>query len=356
MPLSIEEVKRIKTIPMLFILGKGRSGTSLLQNLLDAHPGVVGGPESKFMILFYPRFAHIKKWTEKDIIRFVEMLYIEPLFATLWHLDKKELTEILLYAKDIADYSLLCKMIYYQMGKGKENLLYLSDKNPEHILYIDTLLKIVPDAKFVHIVREPRDNIYSQMTSFNIKNSLYRANQWLGYNSIVEKRKQKEPGKILTILYENLVTDTEGTMKKVCDFLAIPFTPSITQNKEPEWLNAHLERTDVTEKETLIHRNLLKPINASNIGKWKNKMNPYDQAVTEIVTGDFAKKMYGYDIDNNRQNKPVKVSILNLMKGKLVYYTWQEFTKLKFKSFRFNLFYSKLKRRWNKNVPLWEYF
>src|ERR1700677_3706000 len=111
--ISIEELDKIRKIPMAFILGKGRSGTSLLQNMMDAHPAIIGPPESKFVVLLYPLFSHIKKWKESDILLFVDSLYIEPLFATLWHIDRKELTEKLLSIKDFADYSLLCKIVYY---------------------------------------------------------------------------------------------------------------------------------------------------------------------------------------------------------------------------------------------------
>jgi hypothetical protein len=354
-PLTTEEIKQIKAIPMLFILGKGRSGTSLLQNLLDAHPGIIGGPESKFMVIFHPCFAHIKKWKETDIIDFVEKLYMEPLFTALWHLDKKELTKILLSAIDFADYTLLCKIVYYQMRKGKENLIYISDKNPQYIIHLKTISKLFPEAKFVHIVRDPLDNIYSEITSFRIGNVLFRACQWVGYNSIVEKRKEIEPGKYLTILYENLVSNTEGTMKLVCEYLDISFAGTMTQNQSPDWLKAHQERMGIAENERMIHRNLMKPIDTSNVGKWKNKMDPYDQMIAEVVTGSFAKKMYRYDIDSNRNNKSLKVSPFTILKGKCVYLIWQEFTRLKAKSFRFNLFYSKLKRK-NRKVPIWEYF
>jgi len=354
-PLTSDELKNINAIPMLFILGKGRSGTSLLQNMLDAHPGIIGGPESKFMVILYPRYKHINKWRESDILDFVDKLYMEPLFATLWHIDRKELTETLLSAKEVASYTLLCKIVYYQMRKGKENLIFISDKNPQYIIHLNTISKLFPEAKYVHIVREPRDNIYSDVTSFHIGNVLFRTYQWLAFNSIVEKRKKREPGKYLTILYENLVSDPEGTMKTVSEYLNISFTTDITQNKSPEWLDTHYKKIGVTGDRQLIHRNLLKPINTTNVGKWKNKMNPYDQTIAELIAGDFAKKMYGYDIDSNKNNKPVKISSFRLLIGKYTYYLWQAFARLRTKSFRFNLFYSKLKRK-NKKVPIWDYF
>ena len=351
-----EEVEYIKKIPMLFILGKGRSGTSLLQNLLNAHPRITAGPESRFAVIFYPLFGHIKKWKESDIIDFVNKLYLEPLFNLFWELDKNELTQTLLSVKDVASYELLCKIVYYQRSKGKDNLIYISDKNPEYVLYLDTIEKIFPEAKFVHIVREPRDNVYSQIISFKVRNIAFRAYQWLSYNMIVEERKKKEPSKYYTVLYENLVRDTEGTMKLICNFLHIDFEGTMVQNNAPQWLNSHIERRGITDKDKLIHRNLLKPINTSNVGKWKNKMTPNDQAITEIITGDYAHKVYGYDIDGNKDNKPVKISWLVMLKGRCLYYSWVWFSRKKATHFWFNLYYSRLKRKLMKNIPVWDYF
>ncbi|HTA26360.1 MAG TPA: sulfotransferase [Bacteroidia bacterium] len=350
-PITPEEIEYIKKIPMLFIIGKGRSGTSLLQNLLDAHPQIVGAPESKFAVLLYSRFSHIKKWKERDILDFVDKLYMDPLFAAFWHVDRKELTDALLAVTAGADYSLLCKIVYYQMRKDKENLIYLSDKNPVYTLCIDTILKIFPESKFIHIVREPRDNIYSQIASFKSKNIAFRAYQWVAFNSIIEQSKKKVPEKYFTVLYENLVTDTEKTMKLVCDYLNISFTTTMIQNKGPEWLNTHVETIGVTGAKKFVHRNLLQPIDTSHVGKWKNKMSLYDQVLTEVITGDFAKKLYGYDIDGNRNNKPIKISSITLLKGKYFYIICQELIRLKMKSFRFNLLYSLLKRKTNKKLP-----
>lgn len=341
---------------MLFILGKGRSGTSLFQNMINAHPAIVGPPESKFALIFYPKFAHIKKWGEKDILRFIDCLYSEALFAGVWNVDRKELTEKLLAIKDEANYGLICKTVYYMMRKGKENVLYISDKNPQYILFINTILKIFPDARFVHIVREPRDNIYSHLISFKEKNTIFRAYQWVAFNSIIEATKKKLPGRFFSLKYEELVNETEKTMRGLCGFLNIPFIPEITQNRPPEVLTQSLLKGELMEKAKLIHKELLRPVNTLNVGKWRQGMSGYDRAATEIITADYARKIYGYDINTNREGG-VKVSSFRLVRGRWLYYTWQAFTRWRFKNYVINLIYSRIKRRVMKDkLPVWEYF
>ena len=229
------------------------------------------------------------------------------------------------------------------MRNGKTNLLYLSDKNPEYILYINTILRLFPESKFIHLVRDPRDVIYSQVDFFKEKNAKFRAFKWMAFNLIVEKRKRKNPDNYFTLKYEILVNDTEATMRSICDFLKIPYVDSMSQNKSPVWV----KETIVPENAKPFISNLSKPVNTSRVANWKNKMNIRDLALTEIITGDFANKTYGYEIDFNRKNKPVKISISSLLKGRFVYYIWQNFKQLKAKSLRFNLFYVRLRVKLN---------
>lgn len=350
----IEELAKVKKTPMLFILGKGRSGTSLLQNMLDAHPGIIGPPESKFVVLLYPRFSHIKKWTKSDILLFVKCLYMEPLFATLWHVDREKLTTLLLSIKEYADYSLLCKIVYYQMQK--ENVLLISDKNPQYVLFINTLLKIFPDAKFIHIVREPRDNIYSQIISFREKNPIFRAYQWVGFNKIIEAKKKQLPDRFFLIKYEDLVENPEGIMMELSKFLNIPFRQEMTRNKEFEILEAQLMQSGMEEQAGKVHKELLRPINTSNIGKWRKGMSEVDRKITEIITAGYAKKVYGYEMEPNPDSK-ASISRVRLLKGMLLYEIWQVFTRMRFKNFKVNLVYSKIKKIIKKDkLLIWEYF
>ena len=109
--------QQISDTPIVFILGRVRSGTSLLQNLLKAHPSIIAPPETKFISLLYPRFGHIKKWGEKDILNFTDFLYRDPMFVNFWYLDKKIVTEELLSLGENVNYAALCKSIYFLKTK-----------------------------------------------------------------------------------------------------------------------------------------------------------------------------------------------------------------------------------------------
>lgn len=348
--------KATENIQMIFILGKERSGTSLLQNMLNAHPNIIAPSESKFAVLLYPKFGHLKKWSEKDVLAFAEALYTEPLFAHVWQPEEKKLIEELLAVKDNADYGLMCKVVYLQMRKDKTQVQLISDKNPHYVLFTGTILKIFPAAKFIHIVREPRDNIYSHIASFKEKNTVFRAYQWLGFNKIIEENKKKMPSAYHSVIYEDLVNHTENIMWQLCDFLKIPYHQAMTENKPLTSVSTEFVKTEMGGRAAAINDQLSKPLTNTNIGKWKNGMSAYDRKVTEMVTADFARKLYNYDIEIDASNK-VSVPALRLLWGRYLYLTWQWFTRFRFKHLGVNRGYLKFKKAIKGDkLPYWEYY
>ena len=59
-------------LPIVFILGKGRSGTTLLQTMLDAHPNTIAPIESRFVVHFKNRYGQVTKWTSDRKSAFIQ--------------------------------------------------------------------------------------------------------------------------------------------------------------------------------------------------------------------------------------------------------------------------------------------
>jgi hypothetical protein len=337
--LTQQEFNKIKNTPMVFIMGKERSGTTLLQTFLDTNPSIVGPPESEFIVLLYSRFGKIRKWSEKDIYNFIEELYKEPWITKIWRIDRKLLTDMLISIKDVADYASICKVIYYCMRRDKENILWISDKNPMYVIFINTLLKIFPEAKFIHLIRDPRDNVNSHLNSFKVKNVRFLSMRWLYYNIFLNEVKMRVPGKFHTLLYESMVENPELEMKKICAFLNIPFSGEMVKNTFPERLKSFTGQKLIHDRVLDIHANLLKPVNTSNIGKWRTEMSRERIEIVESITGAFAAKNYGYRI--NAESKPIYINKIKNLNSRVVYYCWQLFTQIRYNNYRFNRLYTK---------------
>ena len=160
-------MENIKEIPIFFILGRPRSGTTLLTTLFNAHPNVRIAPEFPILLPLYQRFKKVKDWDEEVIRSFVDHLFRRYVFnnRTLDHymLDKEKYTNELLEMKHTGTVQDFLKTINYQSftvyEKGKT--LRIGDKNPVYSIYARRLLKIFPEAKFICIIRDYRDNFVS---------------------------------------------------------------------------------------------------------------------------------------------------------------------------------------------------
>jgi len=331
------EIDEVQKTPIVFILGCPRSGTTLLQSSLNAHPNIIAPPESQFINLFYPRFGKIKHMNADSISEFVNTLFCEPLFSNLWLLNKAQIEEKLASVAEYLDYPLLCKMLFYQMRENKEKVLLICDKNPRYSLFAKKLLKIFPEARFIHIIRDPRDNVNSNIKRLNKKNTFFLARQWLGFNICIENMKRRFPNKFFTIIYEDMVRNPENTFIPLCEYLAVPYNDAMLNHQFPERLQMY-EGQKAYKRAKTAHQNLLQPINTSNIGKWKNEMSEPDRTITEIITAKFANKYYRYNIEPYQKNSP-KISPVRLFKSWIQYTLWQFFTRMRFKNYAFNKWY-----------------
>jgi len=329
--------EEIQKANMLFILATGRSGTTLLQESLQAHPNIVAPYECDFVLYLYPKFGYIKKWTEKDIHQFADALFSLPAIPVLWQLNKENVTRELLSILPYATYQMVCKTVFFQMAGDKEKVLLISDKFPPYTLLVKNLLKIFPDAKFIHLVRDPRDVVNSMSKRLGRKNIYFNCWKWLKYNKLVEDIKHNMPTIFFSTTYENMVQHPEETYKALCSFLQIPYHDSMLHHHFKDTLKKY-ENEDFYEKIKGVHSNLVKPINTTNIRKWEKEISKEDLAITEKITGEYAKKQYGYDMNIAGGNK---VSAIKVLRNKILYTAWAAYVRLRYNNYALNTWYKK---------------
>lgn len=283
---------QVRDIPMFFIIGKGRSGTTLLQTLLDAHPHVLIPLESRFVIHLKSKYENVKRWSEEKILEFYHDLFTDIKFDTLWQVDKERLKRELLASAGNADFPLLCKIAYlnYLSVFDKKGIKLIGDKNPIYTIFIDDLLRIFPGSKFIHLVRDHRDNLHSHINVFPVKNVPFLARKWKFYNEEAERLKSWYPQAVFTVKYEELVSDPATQLQKVCSFLNIEFIPGMMEfykgtNKVYERLGLYIDK---------YHSNILNPVNRSKVDVWKTEMKEEHIRAADHIAGEYAKR-YGYE-------------------------------------------------------------
>ncbi len=337
----------VEKVPLIFIVGHGRSGTTLLQSLLNGHPNIVAPIEYEFIAYFYPRFGKVKHFKKNDINEFIDALFFDAKFS-MWLMDREQLTKKLLTLGNNVDYQALCKILISLTGEKKEEIKLLSDKNPINSLFVKKLMKIFPDAKFVHMIRDPRDSVNGHIRRLPQKNPFFLARRWKRYNAIIETYKQKSPNKFFTIKYENMVKDFDKTMVSLSSFLNIPYHDFKKKAVVPEEFNLleknkilealpHEQKKAVTGKLKSFHESLSSPINTDSIYRWKKEMSPYNITATEIITGESAKK-YGYEIGAGKKYD-IHISKLLLLKSRIIFLGWELYTRWRYNNYKYNTRY-----------------
>ena len=284
-------------MPAPFVVGVGRSGTTLLRLMLDAHSTMAMPPETHFFqslldasgkVRFGPTQA-LEAITEDEHRRWNDF-GLEPskLEARFEAIPRFNVTDALR-----AFYEL------YAEEQGKERW---GDKTPDYIKRMRKIKRVLPEARFIHVIRDGRDVALS--TNKRIVERGHReplpakrsARRW---RNRIEKARADGPklGEYLEIRYEDLVVETEPTLRRVCEFSELEFEPGMLRYHETaserlsEMAGAMPARDGRPEREAgerlKAHALATKPPTRERIEVWREEMSASDQAEFEAVAGEL---------------------------------------------------------------------
>jgi len=199
---------------MLFVISAPRSGSTMLERMLESHSQIVGGPESHILT----PLAHLGVWNKVDKAPYDHVLAAQAQRTFVDQLPGKD--------QDYWDACrAYCDVLYgrYLASSGKRLCL---DKTPAYALILPFIMKVFPDAKYVVLTRHPIATFSSYANSFF--DGDYAAAQ--AYNPLLRRyvpalaaflRQTTQP--FLHLRYEDLVSDPEERMRQVYDYLELPF-------------------------------------------------------------------------------------------------------------------------------------
>ncbi|EAW35916.1 hypothetical protein L8106_07576 [Lyngbya sp. PCC 8106] len=222
---------RVQSKTPVFLVGCPRSGTTLLQSLLAAHPDIISFPESKFFQYFTPEYERRRKR-----LGFIS----QRLKPWLKHYFTDELgrSDLLTYFPVIPLQFLYVRQfikVLSLLAEEQGKPLFL-EKTPQHIFYIHTIEKYIPNAKIIHLLRSGTDVVAS------LYEVTHRYPQgWDGKWEIdrcVDHWKQAVKLSLNTknklnhhlVSYEQLTETPEIVLKKICHFLSIADDQNLIKN------------------------------------------------------------------------------------------------------------------------------
>lgn len=202
------------TVPMLFVISSPRSGSTMLERMLESHTQILGGPEPHLLT----PLAHLGIWDKVDKAPYDHVLAAESQKLFIDRLPKKE--------QDYWDACrAYCDVLYGRFLEGSGKTICL-DKTPAYGLILPFMAKVFPDAKFVVLTRHPLATFSSYANSF-FDGDYQTA---MNYNPLLQRyvpamakflRQTDVP--VFHIKYEDLVADPETWMEKMYAYIGVPF-------------------------------------------------------------------------------------------------------------------------------------
>lgn len=203
----------------IFIGGVPRSGTSLIQKILDLHPDIYGGPEFDYL----PALLHVYKSMKNGIRSGRQSTYYDQ--------------ELLKNQFSTFVNNLLLKKL------RSEGVKILSEKTPDNILVFEELKEVFPHAKFIFVVRDPR-GIINSFQKVAQRAEKYQDQVAIGKNIFSDVAKthkhlvlgdkfwKENPDCCYCLHYEKVVEKPKEEIQKLCDFLGVSFTEEMLNTQK----------------------------------------------------------------------------------------------------------------------------
>jgi tetratricopeptide (TPR) repeat protein len=219
----------------IFVLGFPRSGTTLMEQTLSAHPRIVAGDELPLI---------------NDLTGLMPRMLNSPLgypeaLAELWMGDQREGLD------NLRD--------YYLQKVGQMHILtpeaaWFTDKMPLNETHLGLIALLFPEAPLIHVIRHPLDIMVSAVSNhfthgFFCASALETAAlHYVRVMDLVQKYRSEMALRYLPVRYEDMVTDQEATVRSVLDFIGEKFDAKCLEFHENQRYARTASYAQVTER------------------------------------------------------------------------------------------------------------
>jgi hypothetical protein len=287
--------------PMPIIVGSPRSGTTLLRFMLDAHSELAIPPETGFLTLSETLTAKGDKLREKffhNVVNYSEPSLSWPDFEIPNEPFWTALTKITPF--NISEgYRTFYRLYADRCGKPR-----WGDKTPIYCRYIESIRRVLPEARFIHIIRDGRDAALSLRRmwfspGWEIET---QASYWRDC-ILAARRAGVGRDDYLEIRFEELILNTRETLERVCTHLALTFEDTMLSyyKRAPERLKEHKGRllpngmVLTQEQRFQQQQRTTNPPDPTCVFGWMRIMEPDERRRFQIAAGDLLNEL-GYEL------------------------------------------------------------
>lgn len=279
--------------PFLFVVGCGRSGTTLLAALLDSHPSLAVAGESGGMVLQFchglpaserpdrldwpPVEERGEPYGEAEIRSLVDEITSSYRYR-LWGLDPEAVVAAAVSASAASRTDLVRALFAsYAALRGKHRY---ADKTPGHALHLVRLAELFPEGVFVHVIRDGRDVALSMVEmSWGPTDIAGAALHWADRVSRARQAGASlGPGRYLEVRYEDLISDTAVVLARVAAHAGLDYDPAMLAHEDAAARQVAMSPAPDED------RNITRPI-TGGLRDWRMQMDPVDVATFEALAG-----------------------------------------------------------------------
>ncbi len=205
-----------------FIVGCGRSGTTLVRAILNAHPQMAVPGESYFVVWLGRERRRYEVAGGFDQDAFRADLLAQAWFGR-WGLGDDQVREALAEAAPLGFTDAVRAV--YRAYAGQQGKLRYGDKTPIYVLHLPLIASLLPEAAFVHVVRDGRN------VALSLLDAGWGPQRW--EDAALHWKLQVERGRAAgqalgtsryrELRYEDLLEDPEGEARSLCRFLDLEF-------------------------------------------------------------------------------------------------------------------------------------
>ena len=268
-------------VPMrpVFIVGSGRSGSTLVRRLLVDTRQIHIPPESyvlgpvirSFATWRYFPWASVVRRVTETFERYPEFHHFEVGLDPI----RREQAAAHPESRSLAA---LIDSIYRAHAALTGAPSRWGDKTPLNVRFLPELHRVFPDARFVHMLRDGCDAVASFLEMGRYDSLRAPAERWRDSVGAVRTFERRHPGAVIEVRYEVLVADPETVVRKLCHALLIDFDPAV--------LGPASDPAALGDAAVLAHhRRALGSVDAESLGRGRSRFDSAARAELQRLIG-----------------------------------------------------------------------
>jgi len=253
---------------LALLCGHPRSGTTLLEQVLDSHPDIISAEETP---VFFETYLALKQGF--------------PDGASMLSVLESASQDRLLQSRESY---FRCMDLFHNKAIGERLLI---DKNPSLTTLIPGVIRIFPETKFLVALRDPRDvclSFFMQPLPLNLTTGAYLSlegtvEEYASLMGIWTAISPRMRNPYLEVRYEDMVEDLESVSRRTLDFLGVPWDASVLRFDE------HARKKLVRSP---TYADVTKPVFKGAVGRWRNYQTYFEPLQKKLQP--FV-KAFGYE-------------------------------------------------------------